>query len=415
MTETVAPRRQTDGFAITGLNRGNVWAISSVHVFAAVAVAYICLIGVDALAVWVTAISLVFGQLSVTVLYHRCLTHRSFQMAKWLQFFWSLGANGTLQGPPISWVGTHHDHHAATDTQGDPHTPYRFAHARLREESGQAWDWLRHPWLHEYAHDSADGPVYMTLRELWEGFKWAHTLWLCYTTDRRPYKKPTYLYGEQVMQNGRPLRDEKNEIVYKGSMYTWQTDHYWVFVVGTFAVPALVAGILSAERGWSAVLLEVVAAALLAALRVTVGWHTTWLTNSLVHLVGDRTTDSLGRKFSGDNSRNIWWLFALLLGENWHNLHHLFQWAYGHGHRWYHLDFTKWVIWLMAIPEFLRQGFDWLAQRAWLPRPLQFGCRVAEWVLKRCRLVWNLRRAPVDFALRPDQMSPQDRELATGL
>jgi len=55
--------------------------------------------------------------------YHRLLTHRSYQVPKWLEH--SLAVCGTLalEGGPIFWVATHRVHHQFSDKQGDPHTP----------------------------------------------------------------------------------------------------------------------------------------------------------------------------------------------------------------------------------------------------------------------------------------------------
>jgi stearoyl-CoA desaturase (delta-9 desaturase) len=55
--------------------------------------------------------------------YHRLLTHRSYQVPKWLEY--SLAVCGTLalEGGPIFWVATHRVHHQFSDKQGDPHTP----------------------------------------------------------------------------------------------------------------------------------------------------------------------------------------------------------------------------------------------------------------------------------------------------
>jgi stearoyl-CoA desaturase (delta-9 desaturase) len=61
--------------------------------------------------------------LGLSVTYHRLLTHRSFEMAKWMEYVFSwLGAMGAT-GSTLGWVALHHQHHAHADGPGDPHSP----------------------------------------------------------------------------------------------------------------------------------------------------------------------------------------------------------------------------------------------------------------------------------------------------
>lgn len=73
-------------------------------------------------------------------------------------------------------------------------------------------------------------------------------------------------------------------------------------------------------------------------LRLVVSHHVTFFINSLAHMWGRRpyTTANTAR----DND-----LIALLTyGEGYHNYHHLFQYDYRNGIRWWHFDPTKWLI-----------------------------------------------------------------------
>lgn len=71
-----------------------------------------------ALALYWIALSLGIG-----MGYHRLLTHRSYKVPKWIEYF--LAACGTLalEGGPMFWVATHRIHHQYSDMDGDPHTP----------------------------------------------------------------------------------------------------------------------------------------------------------------------------------------------------------------------------------------------------------------------------------------------------
>ncbi len=68
---------------------------------------------------WVT------GGLGVTLGFHRLLTHRSFRVPKWLEYFFTLCGSIAFQGGPLKWVATHRVHHAFSDRPQDPHSPNR--------------------------------------------------------------------------------------------------------------------------------------------------------------------------------------------------------------------------------------------------------------------------------------------------
>jgi stearoyl-CoA desaturase (delta-9 desaturase) len=67
-----------------------------------------------------------FGSIGICLGYHRLLSHRSFQVPKWLEYaIATLGALA-LQGGPIFWVAGHRLHHAYTeDEDKDPYSSKR--------------------------------------------------------------------------------------------------------------------------------------------------------------------------------------------------------------------------------------------------------------------------------------------------
>lgn len=86
--------------------------------------------------------------------------------------------------------------------------------------------------------------------------------------------------------------------------------------------------------------------------RMVFVYHSTWLVNSWSHMWGYRTHGTT------DDSRNNWLVALLTFGEGWHNNHHAWPRRAFHGERWWELDPTYWVI----------------------------------WILERCRLVWDVQR-----------------------
>ncbi|KAI3455312.1 hypothetical protein Pfo_011975 [Paulownia fortunei] len=63
------------------------------------------------------------GLLGITLSFHRNLTHRSFKLPKWLEYFFAYCGVQALQGSPIDWVSTHRYHHQFCDSEKDPHSP----------------------------------------------------------------------------------------------------------------------------------------------------------------------------------------------------------------------------------------------------------------------------------------------------
>ena len=75
------------------------------------------LLAVAAALYWVT---ICFG---ISMGYHRLHTHRSYVIARPLEYFLAVCGALTLEGGPIFWVATHRIHHQKSDMPGDPHSP----------------------------------------------------------------------------------------------------------------------------------------------------------------------------------------------------------------------------------------------------------------------------------------------------
>jgi fatty-acid desaturase len=91
-----------------------------------------------ALAVW-----FVIGPVSSVITLHRLLTHRSFETYAWLEKTLSYISVISTVGPTINWVAVHRQHHAKSDREGDPHSPYANGKFSLTEA---AKIWLGYDW-----------------------------------------------------------------------------------------------------------------------------------------------------------------------------------------------------------------------------------------------------------------------------
>ena len=67
----------------------------------------------------------VLSGLGITVGYHRYFTHGSFKAKRWLRIALAVSGSLAVQGEIIQWVADHRRHHAFSDLEGDPHSPWQ--------------------------------------------------------------------------------------------------------------------------------------------------------------------------------------------------------------------------------------------------------------------------------------------------
>lgn len=70
-------------------------------------------------------------------------------------------------------------------------------------------------------------------------------------------------------------------------------------------------------------------------------FHGTVSINSLAHVWGKRRFET------SDDSRNNFWLALITLGEGWHNNHHRWPASARQGFRWWEVDITYYLLWLL--------------------------------------------------------------------
>ena len=202
--------------------------------------------------------------------------------------------------------------------------------------------------VHHKNVDHVDHDPYSIKR----GFWYAHIGWML-----RDYPSAALDFS-----NARDLQQDR--------IVMFQHRHYLAIALSmNIAVPFLVG--LAFGDAWGYLLVA-------GLVRLVVNHHVTFLINSLAHYWGRRpyTTENTAR----DND-----LIALLTyGEGYHNYHHLFQWDYRNGVRWWQFDPTKWLIASLAwvgITRGLKRVPEFKIQRAMLQRQLE---KVRERV-ERCK------------------------------
>jgi stearoyl-CoA desaturase (delta-9 desaturase) len=206
----------------------------------------------------------------VTVGYHRLLTHGSFETKPWLRYAFAIAGSMGVQGAVIHWVADHRKHHAFSDQDGDPHSPYT------------------------HGGEGFTGAV----KGLWH----AHVGWLWEyhaTSDYKRYARD--LYEDPTMRRIHKL--------------------FPVFLLLSFIIPGVLAFIFSGgnpSNFWTGMFWG-------GLVRITLQQHITWSVNSACHFFGKT------RFVSDDHATNVWWVALPSFGEGWHHNHHTFPRSAEHG------------------------------------------------------------------------------------
>lgn len=154
--------------------------------------------------------------------------------------------------------------------------------------------------------------------------------------DKDPYSAKRGLWFSHIgwmlrEYQGNRYTDYSNcKDLQKDNVVMWQHNHYLpIVLVANFGITGLL--------GWLAG--DIIGMVLIAGvLRLVVVHHVTFFINSLAHFWGSQPfTD---KNTARDNAVLAWFTF----GEGYHNFHHIFEYDYRNGIRWWQYDPTKWLI-----------------------------------------------------------------------
>src|SRR5689334_15542033 len=124
--QTRGPKPLTEGDQSTGVMIA-LWAFVVIPFLALIAAVPVAWGGwLSWTDVAISVICYVVSGLGVTVGFHRYLTHGSFKAARWLRIVLTVAGSMAVEGSAIQWVADHRRHHAFSDLEGDPHSPWRF-------------------------------------------------------------------------------------------------------------------------------------------------------------------------------------------------------------------------------------------------------------------------------------------------
>ena len=116
----------------------------------------------------------------------------------------------------------------------------------------------------------------------------------------------------------------------KDKIVMWQHNHYIAIVlIANFGITGVI--------GWlNGNILEMILIA--GVCRLVLVHHVTFFINSLAHIWGKQTYTDV------NTARDNGILALFTFGEGYHNYHHIFEYDYRNGIRWWHYDPTKWLI-----------------------------------------------------------------------
>ncbi len=242
---------------------------------------------------WAGVIAFVLGiplfSLGIGLGYHRLLTHNSLAVPKWLERGFVVLATCNMQDTPIKWVTAHRHHHKFSDRQADTHTPRA-------------------------------------------SFLWSHIGWLFHpnAATRGPFAYQAY------------ARDLLKDPFYRRLERDWRLPvAIFLAHAALFFLVGFAAGLLESGTAMDGVQFGLSLVAWGVVLRTVVVWHLTWSINSVTHMFGYRSYATR------DHSRYNWLLGVVASGEGWHNNHHFDQASASNQHRWWEIDLTYYVIWLL--------------------------------------------------------------------
>jgi len=89
---------------------------------------------------WAFFVYFLTGAIGMSGIYHRLLSHKSYNAPKWWEYLGTfLGTIGGT-GSSIAWCAVHREHHRFTDTDRDPHSPHHLPWWKI-----QFFSMLHHP------------------------------------------------------------------------------------------------------------------------------------------------------------------------------------------------------------------------------------------------------------------------------
>jgi len=252
---------------------------------------------------WVAIFALVFLPIVAVIAIPLYAYHYDFSLAAWISMFVLLGVSslGITAGYHRLWA-----HRAFEATL--PLKIILMVMGTFAVQNSILYWGSGHRTHHRHVDDIEKDPY-----SIKNGFWYAHMGWML---RDYPAAEPNY-------KNAPDLLNDK--------LVMFQHKYYVPMVIGVHSAILLPIGWAVGDMG--GVLL------LGGLMRLILSHHVTFFINSLCHMWGKRPyTDE-------NTARDNFVLAIATWGEGYHNYHHIFQYDYRNGVKWWQYDPTKWLIW----------------------------------------------------------------------
>lgn len=290
---------------------------------------------------WVAAIVLTATPIAALIAIPWYAFNADFSTAAWVSFITLLWFNG------LSITGGYHRlwAHRAYEAHWSLKIFYMLFGAMAIQNSILIWA-SSHRTHHRHV-DDVDGDPYSINR----GFFFAHIGWML----------RKYASGEPNFSNANDLLNDK--------IVMFQHKYYVpIVLVMNLGLPLALGWMLGDL--WGVFLLG-------GLLRLVISHHVTFFINSLCHMWGTRP-------YTDENTARDNPVLALVTyGEGYHNYHHIFQYDYRNGVKWWQFDPTKWLI----------LSLSWVG----ITRNLK---RCSEFAIQKAQLTMQFKRAEQQIAKR---------------
>ena len=213
-------------------------------------------------------------------------------------------------------------------------------------------EWCSDHRNHHRATDTEQDPY-----SVQRGFWYSHMGWVMIEEDA----------FENDFSNVKDLQESK--------IIRWQ--HRNIFLIGALSGIILPTTIGYLAGGISAAIGCLVWGGLI---RTVFVHHGTFLINSAAHIWGKQPYSE------ANSSRDSFFLAFLTFGEGYHNFHHTFQADYRNGHKWFHVDPSKWWI----------KGFKWVGLNSNLKSTPKHSIEIAKLDMKFKRSADKLSSNNID-------------------
>lgn len=252
---------------------------------------------------WPATITLIGSPILALIVIPIYAYYRDFSLAAWLSLFFLLAYSslGITAGYHRLW--SHRAYNASL-----PLKIFLMIGGTFAIQNSILYWSAGHRVHHRYVDDYDKDPY-----SIKRGFWYAHLGWMIrnYPSSPKDYSNVPDLLNDKLVM--------------------FQHNHYIPLVITVHVAILCILGWVVGDF-WGVLLLG-------GLLRLILSHHVTFFINSLCHMYGKRPyTDE-------NTARDNFWLAIATWGEGYHNYHHIFQYDYRNGVKWWQYDPTKWLIW----------------------------------------------------------------------